>query len=78
MSFLRVYEDGKPLQTPDHFKWSEAGADGELTFVSGNPGHTSRLLTVAQLDSQRDEMIPLKLERLAQERGWLSSSPARP
>jgi len=72
VSFLRVYEDGKPLQTPEYFKWSEAGArDGELTFVSGNPGHTSRLLTVAQLVSQRDEMIPLKLERLAQERGWV-------
>jgi hypothetical protein len=72
VSFLRVYEDGKPLQTPDHFRWSQAGArEGELTFVSGNPGHTSRLLTVAQLASLRDVMIPLKLERLAQERGWV-------
>src|SRR5215831_9448464 len=73
VSFLRVYEDGKPLQTPEHFRWSEAGArDGELTFVSGNPGHTSKLLTVAQLAALRDVFIPLKLERLAQERGWLS------
>ena len=73
VSFLRVYEDGKPLQTPEHFRWSEAGArDGELTFVSGNPGHTSRLLTVAQLASLRDALIPLKLERLAQERGWVA------
>ncbi len=73
VSFVRVYEDGKPLQTPDHFRWSEGGPrDGELTFVSGNPGHTSRLLTVAQLESLRDEMIPLKLQRLAQERGWLA------
>ena len=73
VSFLRVYEDGKPLQTPEHFRWSDAGArDGELTFVSGNPGHTSRMLTVTQLASLRDEMIPLKMERLAQERGWLA------
>ena len=73
VSFLRVYEDGKPLQTPEHFRWSDAGArDGELTFVPGNPGHTSRLLTVTQLASLRDEMIPLKMERLAQERGWLA------
>jgi len=72
VSFLRVYEDGKPLHTPDYFLWSDAGPrDGELTFVSGNPGHTSRLLTVAQLASQRDEMVPLKLQRLAQERGWV-------
>ena len=60
--FFRVYEDGKPLQTPEYFRWSDAGArEGELTFVSGNPGTTSRLLTVAQLASQRDETIPLKL-----------------
>ena len=72
VSFLRVYEDGKPLQTPDHFRWSEVGAkEGELTFVSGNPGNSSRLLTVAQLVALRDVLIPLKLERLAQLRGWV-------
>ena len=73
VSFVRVYEDGKPLQTPEYFRWSDAGPrEGELTFVSGNPGHTSRLLTVAQLAALRDEFIPLKLERLAQERGWVA------
>jgi len=73
VAFLRVYDDGKALQTPDYFRWSTDGArDGELTFVSGNPGKTSRLLTVAQLASLRDEMIPLKLARLAQERGWVA------
>ena len=73
VSFLRVYEDGKPLQTPEYFRWSESGPrEGELTFVSGNPGHTSRFLTVAQLASLRDELIPLKLERLAHERGWVA------
>ena len=25
VSFLRVYEDGKPIRSPDHFRWSEAG-----------------------------------------------------
>ena len=73
VSFLRVYEDGKPLQTPEYFRWSEAGArDGELTFVSGNPGHTSRLFTVAQLAALRDDLIPVRLQRLAQERGWVA------
>ncbi|HSP20218.1 MAG TPA: S46 family peptidase, partial [Myxococcaceae bacterium] len=73
VSFLRVYEDGKPLQTPDYFRWSPGGArDGELTFVSGNPGSTSRLMTVAQLAAERDQLLPAKLERLAQLRGWVS------
>ncbi|MGZ3446349.1 MAG: S46 family peptidase [Myxococcaceae bacterium] len=73
VSFLRVYEDGKPLQTPEYFHWSPAGArDGELTFVSGNPGSTGRLLTVAQLAALRDQFLPLRLERLAQLRGWVS------
>jgi hypothetical protein len=72
VSFLRVYQDGKPLQTPDYFRWSEAGPrEGELTFVSGNPGSTSRLSTVAQLAALRDVFIPLKLERLAELRGWV-------
>ncbi|HZX43353.1 MAG TPA: S46 family peptidase, partial [Myxococcaceae bacterium] len=73
VSFLRVYEDGKPLKTPEYFRWSEGGPrESELTFVSGNPGHTSRLLTVAQLVALRDDFIPVKLQRLAQLRGWTS------
>jgi Peptidase S46 len=73
VSFVRVYDNGKPLQTPEYFRWSASGPrEGELTFVSGNPGHTSRLLTVAQLSALRDEFIPLKLLRLAQLRGWVA------
>ncbi|PYS98410.1 MAG: hypothetical protein DMF63_16125 [Acidobacteria bacterium] len=54
-AFLRVYENGKPASTPNYFKWSETGAkDGEFVVVSGYPGATARLLTVAQLKYQRD------------------------
>jgi hypothetical protein len=62
-AFFRVYEDGKPVH-PEHFlKWSADGAaDGELVFVTGHPGHTDRLLTVAQLKSERDLGLPLYLE----------------
>jgi hypothetical protein len=62
---FRVYENGQPLR-PEHFlKWSVAGAqDGDLVFVSGHPGHTDRLDTVAQLDVLRDTTLPFLLESL--------------
>ncbi len=62
-AFFRVYEDGKPVH-PEHFlKWSKDGAaDGELVFVTGHPGHTDRLMTVAQLEYSRDLGLPLYLE----------------
>lgn len=54
-TFLRAYENGQPAKTPQYLKWSEAGPkDGEFIVVSGYPGSTARLLTVAQLAYQRD------------------------
>jgi hypothetical protein len=61
VTFLRVYENGKPIHTPNYFKWSEKGAqDGEFIVLPGNPGSTSRLLTVSQLKYQRDVGNPLQ------------------
>jgi hypothetical protein len=63
--FFRAYEDGKPAQVEHYLKWSEAGAgDGELIFVSGNPGRTNRLNTVAHLKFLRDRAFPLTLNLL--------------
>ncbi|PWU16662.1 MAG: serine protease [Verrucomicrobia bacterium] len=62
---FRAYEDGHPAKIPHHLSWSKAGAaDNELVFVSGHPGRTSRLLTVAELEYVRDVMLPTRLERL--------------
>lgn len=62
---FRAYENGQPAKVKDYLKFSPAGAhDGELVFVSGHPGGTSRLLTVAELKYQRDQALPLRLETL--------------
>jgi len=54
-SLFRAYENGKPVSTPEYLAWSHTGVkDGELTFVSGNPGSTGRLQTIAQMQFSRD------------------------
>lgn len=63
--FFRVYENNQPVKPEHYLSWSEAGAkDGDLTFVSGHPGRTTRQNTVAELEYQRDTGYPLLLQRL--------------
>jgi len=67
ITFFRVYEDGKPAHLDNYLKWSPAGvSDNELIFVSGHPGSTSRLLTMAQLEFLRDTQYPSVLKFLGQ------------
>ena len=62
-AFLRLYgDDGAPLATDEHFTWSENGvSEGDLVFVLGNPGSTTRLQTVAELKYRRDVDMPALL-----------------
>jgi hypothetical protein len=73
VSFVRVYEGGKPAVTEDFLRWSPRGVkDGDLTFVAGNPGGTNRQLTVAELEYVRDVSLPDTLMMLAEMRGLLT------
>ena len=64
-SFFRVYDNGKPLKTSHFFKFNTNGVrDGEPIFVIGNPGHTERLKTVAELEYDRDLQTPNTIQLL--------------
>jgi hypothetical protein len=72
MGILRAYENGKPAKTPNFFKFNFAGPSvGQPVFVSGLPGSTNRLLTLAQLKQQRDLELPQWLMRNSEIRGRL-------
>ena len=72
-AFVRLYENGKPVATPDHLKWNaSAPTAGEAVFVAGNPGGTDRQLTIAQLETQRDLQIPMTLVQYSELRGRLT------
>jgi len=62
---FRAYENDRPAKVEHYLTWSTRGvSDGELVFVSGHPGHTSRQLTMAELDYLRDRQFPYVLQRL--------------
>ncbi len=62
ITFFRVYENDKPVHLDNYLRWSKVGVkDGDLIFVSGNPGHTDRLDTVAQLLFLKNVDYPSRL-----------------
>jgi hypothetical protein len=72
MALLRAYENARPAQTPDFLPIRSEGPDqGEPVFVPGHPGGTSRLLTVAELEYNRNVLLPLWLVRYLEYRGRL-------
>jgi len=69
-ALFRIYENGKPVENKDYLKWNAKGAaENELVFVTGHPGSTQRLDTVAQLEFERDyletNLIKLLKHRIA-------------
>jgi len=72
MALVRVYENDQPVHPPSYFKWSPTGAkEGEVVFVTGNPGSTARLNTVAHLEELRDTSIPIILRLLERREAML-------
>jgi Peptidase S46 len=65
MALVRIYENDQPVHPESYLKWSTTGTkEGDLVFVTGNPGSTSRLDTVAHLEDLRDSSIPIILRML--------------
>jgi hypothetical protein len=83
---FRVYEGGKtdkdgkeiepakPIKVKNHLKWAkQAVKEDDLVFVSGHPGTTQRLNTVAHLEHLRDAQYPFDLQRIYQVEVLLST-----
>lgn len=71
-AFVRLYADGQPAATPGFLRLrTSAPVEDEPTFVVGNPGATDRQLTVAQLETQRDLVLPMQQLQRAELRGRL-------
>lgn len=81
ITFFRVYENDKPVDLgKNYLQFSHGGVkDGDLIFVSGHPGSTSRLDTMAQLEFLRDTGYPFRLEVLKRRdavlKNWGAESP---
>jgi hypothetical protein len=71
-SFLRAYEGGKPIATPNHLTWTARDpVAGEQIFVVGYPGFTERMLTLSQFAYQREVNLPIDLATNSELRGRL-------
>lgn len=62
--FFRIYENGKPYKPTNFLKVATDAKEGDLALVIGHPGRTQRLLTLADIEFQRDVAIPFQLQRL--------------
>jgi hypothetical protein len=73
ITFFRVYENDRPLQTPHFLRWATKPVkEGDLVFASGNPGSTGRLLTLSQLEFLRDVSYPFMIGTNSRRRALLA------
>jgi hypothetical protein len=69
-AFLRAYANDTPAATPEHLVLDFAGPKaGDAVFVAGHPGSTNRQLTVTELKTLRDRILPPTLLRASELRG---------
>jgi hypothetical protein len=81
--FRAVDENGDPLEVEHFFRFDPTGTEpGDLVFVLGNPGSTTRMQTIAQLEFRRDFSEPQVLEALRSREeiygAWLAANPDAP
>ena len=75
---MRAYEGGQPVKPAAYLRWTGKGVgEGDLVFVSGHPGSTSRLETMARFAYYREKMFPFRLEQLARRIGALRAYAAK-
>lgn len=74
VAFVRAYRSkgGAPVEPAHFLEWDPDGAgEGELVFVTGSPGSTSRMFTVAQLTYEREFRHPFLIDLLEEQRDFL-------
>jgi hypothetical protein len=74
LAFVRAYEPDsvQAASTPHHFEWDPEGAgEGELVFITGNPGSTDRQATVSQLLYEQVYRHPFIVQILEGQRSLL-------
>lgn len=74
VAIFRAYENGQPAKVAHYLKWNPAGTqEGDLVFLTGHPGSTQRLITLAELEYARDVQVPAALRYLKSREVLLAS-----
>ncbi|HEX6559193.1 MAG TPA: S46 family peptidase, partial [Longimicrobiales bacterium] len=79
-SVVRAYDAGgsTPAQTPQYLHWrTDAPREGDLVFVTGNPGSTSRQITVSRVLYEREFRHPFLIQYLRAQRDLLEKLAAQ-